>query len=106
MNDWFMERDMPKVPHVILNDKLMTDALLGTLPIKSEHSYSLNSDGDSMPDSPGSNLENKMEGKFTFFFYYLHYNKVTEIILHIIIYIYILYYTNNMQIFIYKIKFK
>lgn len=41
-----------KNSQVILNDKLMTDALLGTIPIKSEHSYSLTSDGDSMPDSP------------------------------------------------------
>lgn len=46
-----------KNSQVILNDKLMTDALLGTIPIKSEHSYSLTSDGDSMPDSPS-------EGKF------------------------------------------
>lgn len=61
MHDWFLERDA-KMPQVILNDKLMTDALLGTLPIKTEHSYSLNSDGDSIPDSPIS-LQNKMEGK-------------------------------------------
>lgn len=61
MHDWFLERDV-KMPQVILNDKLMTDALLGTLPIKTEHSYSLNSDGDSIPDSPIS-LQNKMEGK-------------------------------------------
>lgn len=60
MHDWFLERDV-KMPQVILHDKLMTDALLGTLPIKTEHSYSLNSDGDSMPDSPNS-LQNKMEG--------------------------------------------
>lgn len=59
MHEWFLERDV-KMPQVILHDKLMTDALLGNLPIKTEHSYSLNSDGDSMPDSPGS-LQNKME---------------------------------------------
>jgi hypothetical protein len=47
-----------KNPHVILNDKLMTDALLGTIPIKSEHSYSLTSDGDSMPDSPEGKQNN------------------------------------------------
>ncbi|XP_055378794.1 cyclic AMP response element-binding protein A [Condylostylus longicornis] len=58
MQDWF-ERDV-KLPGVILHDKLMSDALLGTLPIKTEHSYSLNSDGDSMPESPGS-LKNKMD---------------------------------------------
>ena len=63
MPDWFMERDV-RMPQVIIHDKLMTDALLGTLPIKTEHSYSLNSDGDSMPDSPGS-LQNKMEGKYS-----------------------------------------
>jgi hypothetical protein len=49
-------------PQVILHDRLMTDAALGTAPIKSEHSYSLTSDGDSIPDSPLS-LENKMDGK-------------------------------------------
>uniref|UniRef100_A0A1A9VKV5 BZIP domain-containing protein n=1 Tax=Glossina austeni TaxID=7395 RepID=A0A1A9VKV5_GLOAU len=60
MNDWFLERDV-KDATVILNDKLISDALLnGTLPIKSEHSYSLNSDGDSLPDSPGS-LHTKMD---------------------------------------------
>ena len=65
MQEWFLERDS-KLPHVILNDKLMTDAILVTLPIKTEHSYSLNSDGDSMPDSPGS-LQNKMDGMYQFF---------------------------------------
>lgn len=42
-------------PQVILHDRLMTDAALGTttLPIKSEHSYcSLTSGSDSPPDSP------------------------------------------------------
>ncbi|KAG4069692.1 hypothetical protein HA402_002271 [Bradysia odoriphaga] len=58
MHDWFPERDV-KMPQVILHDKLMTDALLG-IPIKTEHSYSLNSDGDSMPESPRS-LKTKME---------------------------------------------
>lgn len=47
-------------PQVILHDRLMTDAALGTVPIKSEHSYSLTSDGDSIPDSPLS-LDNKMD---------------------------------------------
>ena len=47
--EWsFLDREMP----VILHDKLMTDAALGTRPIKTEHSYSLASDGDSLPDSP------------------------------------------------------
>lgn len=64
MHDWFLERDV-KDAAVILNDKLISDALLnGTLPIKSEHSYSLNSDGDSLPDSPHS-LHTKMDGKLT-----------------------------------------
>jgi len=63
INDWFMDCDNAagdhKIQHVILNDKLMTDALLGTIPIKAEHSYSLTSDGDSMPDSPsdGTKIE-------------------------------------------------
>ncbi|KAJ4451044.1 hypothetical protein ANN_02480 [Periplaneta americana] len=47
-------------PQVILHDRLMTDAALGTAPIKTEHSYSLTSDGDSIPDSPLS-LQNKMD---------------------------------------------
>ncbi|XP_075160350.1 cyclic-AMP response element binding protein A isoform X2 [Haematobia irritans] len=60
MHDWFLERDV-KDAAVILNDKLISDALLnGTLPIKSEHSYSLNSDGDSLPESPHS-LHTKMD---------------------------------------------
>ncbi|XP_072390655.1 cyclic AMP response element-binding protein A isoform X1 [Diabrotica undecimpunctata] len=42
------------LPGVILHDRLMTDAALGTRPIKTEHSYSLTSDGDSLPDSPTS----------------------------------------------------
>ncbi|KAL9702172.1 hypothetical protein quinque_005690 [Culex quinquefasciatus] len=64
MQDW-MDRDS-KLPPVILNDKLMTDAIIGGtgMPIKTEHSYSLNSDGDSisdtLPDSPHS-LQNKMD---------------------------------------------
>lgn len=63
MPDWFLERDIKMIPTVILNDKLISDALFnGTLPIKSEHSYSLNSDGDSLPDSPRS-LQPKMDGK-------------------------------------------
>lgn len=62
MNEWFMERDI-KMPGVIYHDKLISDALLGQTPIKSEHSYSLNSDGDSIPDSPRS-LQNKIDGKF------------------------------------------
>lgn len=55
MPDWFMDSGHSagdnKIPHVILNDKLMTDALLGTAPIKTEHSYSLTSDGVSIPHS-------------------------------------------------------
>ncbi|EDV97354.1 cyclic AMP response element-binding protein A [Drosophila grimshawi] len=55
MHDWFYDRDDVKDPTVILHDKLISDALLnGTGPIKTEHSYSLNSDGDSLPDSPKS----------------------------------------------------
>ncbi|XP_048517459.1 cyclic AMP response element-binding protein A isoform X5 [Dendroctonus ponderosae] len=51
--EWtFMEAK--DIPGIILNDKLMTDAALGTRPIKVEHSYSLSSDSDSVPDSPKS----------------------------------------------------
>lgn len=56
--EWnFLEKDLPGV---VLHDKLMTDAALGTRPIKTEHSYSLTSDGDSLPDSPISS--HKMDG--------------------------------------------
>lgn len=50
--EWnFLERELP----VVLHDRLMTDAALGSIttrPIKNEHSYSLSSDGDSNPHSP------------------------------------------------------
>ncbi|XP_019865565.2 cyclic AMP response element-binding protein A isoform X2 [Aethina tumida] len=50
MTEWsYLDRVMPGV---VLHDRLMTDAALGTRPIKTEHSYSLASDGDSLPDSP------------------------------------------------------
>lgn len=63
MHDWFYDRDV-KDPAVILHDKLISDALLnGTGPIKTEHSYSLNSDGDSLPDSPKS-LQAKIDGMY------------------------------------------
>ncbi|RZC38735.1 cyclic AMP response element-binding protein A-like, partial [Asbolus verrucosus] len=55
--EWsYMEKDLPGV---IIHDRLMTDAALGTRPIKTEHSYSLASDGDSLPDSPISH--NKLD---------------------------------------------
>lgn len=59
MPEWFLERDVKST--VILNDKLISDALLGNLPIKTEHSYSLstNSATDTMPDLPTT----KMDGK-------------------------------------------
>lgn len=51
---------------VVLHDRLMTDALgsCTTMPIKTEHSYSLASDGDSLPDSPISHEH--MDGKYKF----------------------------------------
>lgn len=58
--EWnFLEKDLPGV---VLHDRFMTDAAVGHRPIKSEHSYSLNSDGDSLPDSPISSQ--KMDGEF------------------------------------------
>lgn len=62
IGDWFMDGRDVKLPGVIYQDKLISDALLGCQPIKTEHSYSLNSDGDSIPDSPRS-LQNKIDGK-------------------------------------------
>lgn len=61
--EWnFLEKDLPGV---VLHDRLMTDAALGHRPIKAEHSYSLNSDGDSLPDSPISSQ--KMDGKHSLY---------------------------------------
>lgn len=60
IDNWpFSERDAKST--VIYQDRLMTEAVFGQ-PIKTEHSYSLCSDGDSIPDSPRS-LQNKMDGK-------------------------------------------
>ncbi|XP_071445531.1 cyclic AMP response element-binding protein A-like [Hetaerina americana] len=54
-------QDEVRTPPVVFRDRLMTDAVLGNMPIKTEHSYSLSSDGDSMSaDSPIS-LESKMD---------------------------------------------
>ncbi|XP_050296155.1 cyclic AMP response element-binding protein A isoform X2 [Anthonomus grandis grandis] len=39
------------IPGIILHDRLMTDAALGTRPIKAEHSYSLSTDIDSQPET-------------------------------------------------------
>ncbi|XP_031630287.1 cyclic AMP response element-binding protein A isoform X2 [Contarinia nasturtii] len=59
--DWpIFDRESIKTNHVIYQDKLISDALFGCQPIKTEHSYSLNSDGDSIPDSPRS-LQNKID---------------------------------------------
>lgn len=62
LSDWLTDRDNNKMPHVILNDKLMSDAIVGGMPIKTEHSYSLNSDGESMAYSPES-LHKQIDGK-------------------------------------------
>lgn len=51
------------IPGVILHDRLMTDAALGTRPIKTEHSYSLASDGDSLPESPTSHHKVEVDGE-------------------------------------------
>ncbi|KAL1487742.1 hypothetical protein ABEB36_015579 [Hypothenemus hampei] len=59
--EWtFMEAK--DIPGLILHDKLMTDAILGTRPIKVEHSYSLSSDGDSsILGSPKQEQRDEME---------------------------------------------
>lgn len=68
--EWsLLEKDLPGV---VLHDRLMTDAALGARPIKSEHSYSLASDGDSLPNSPTS--DNTVDGKAT-----LHYFSMAEL---------------------------
>lgn len=72
--DWqFLDRDAKST--VIYQDKLISDALFGCQPIKTEHSYSLNSDGDSIPDSPRS-LQNKIDGMYCitiWFLFVLHF---------------------------------
>ncbi|XP_045483005.1 cyclic AMP response element-binding protein A-like isoform X4 [Harmonia axyridis] len=54
-----------EIPGVIIHDKLMTESAFGhaTLlrPIKNEHSYSLNSEGGSLPNSPQSYKKDDME---------------------------------------------
>lgn len=84
MIDWHIfDRDHKNT--VIYQDKLISDALLNQ-PIKTEHSYSLNSDGDSIPDSPRS-LQNKIDGKqwlllfllfFSFLFFWMKINQVSH----------------------------
>ncbi|XP_050678137.1 cyclic AMP response element-binding protein A [Leptidea sinapis] len=59
MGDWLIERDSKM--GVVLHDRLMTDAALESLPIKSEHSYSLHSDVESAPPSPSQTKVDDME---------------------------------------------
>lgn len=59
MPDWFCRAAKT---NVVLHDRLMTDAALGALPIKTEHSYSLNSDRDSPAISPVG-IHTKVDGK-------------------------------------------
>ena len=49
-------------PQVILHDRLMTDAALGNIPIKTEHSYCSLTTSSSEVDSP-PNSPLKMDGK-------------------------------------------
>ncbi|KPJ10565.1 Cyclic AMP response element-binding protein A [Papilio machaon] len=58
MSDWLVEREAKS--GVVLHDRLMTDAL-GAVPIKTEHSYSLHSDGESVPPSPHHTKVDDME---------------------------------------------
>lgn len=58
MQEWFLKDTKSTV---VLHDRLMTDAALGALPIKTEHSYSLNSDGDSAPTSPAG-MHTRVDG--------------------------------------------
>lgn len=58
MQEWFSKETKSAV---VLHDRLMTDAALGALPIKTEHSYSLNSDGDSAPPSPAG-MHSRVDG--------------------------------------------
>lgn len=62
MQEWFSKETKSAV---VLHDRLMTDAALGALPIKTEHSYSLNSDGDSAPPSPAG-MHSRVDGLYFF----------------------------------------
>lgn len=60
--EWnYMNQSLPPAVGVVLYDRLMTDAALGTRPIKTEHSYSLSTDGDSLPNSPDRQKVDDME---------------------------------------------
>ncbi|XP_073962620.1 cyclic-AMP response element binding protein A [Choristoneura fumiferana] len=59
MSDWLIERESKS--GVVLHDRLMTDAALGAVPIKTEHSYSLHSDVESAPPSPHHTKVDDME---------------------------------------------
>lgn len=59
MSDWLIERESKS--GVVLHDRLMTDAALGAVPIKTEHSYSLHSDVESAPPSPH---HTKVDGQY------------------------------------------
>lgn len=60
MSEWLCGRGAGKAG-VVLHDRLMTDAALGGAPIKTEHSYSLNSDNESPPPSPAHAKVDDME---------------------------------------------
>lgn len=62
MTDWLVERESKS--GVVLHDRLMTDAVIGSAPIKTEHSYSLHSDVESSPPSPH---HTKVDGMYFFF---------------------------------------
>lgn len=59
ISDWLTERESKS--GVVLHDRLMTDAALGAVPIKTEHSYSLHSDVESLPASPSHTKVDDME---------------------------------------------
>jgi hypothetical protein len=78
---WSPEGLLDVKPHVVLHDKLISEAVLGgNLPIKTEHSYCtriFNSDDDNSRDSNSNSFQKMQDGKYnTFFFSSLLQDKV------------------------------
>lgn len=59
-SDWLIGGNGRSNSHVVLHDRLMTDALLGNAPIKAEHSYcTTHGSRESLDDAIGECWKNK-----------------------------------------------
>ena len=74
---WSPEGFLDVKPHVVLHDKLISDAVLGgNLPIKTEHSYCtriFNSDDDNSRDSNSTSFQKMQDGKYDNYMYFTSY---------------------------------